>query len=471
LNVQAGSAGQQTSWGDEQDRLTRKARLLISSPEEVFRELRSYGQQIKADRRSYDEQLEATLIDRSEPLIDLGLACYAANKDVVSKIYTRAAATTENLAEARQRKGLRIGCLSNQSVKAAQFSISFSFPESVIGAEETQRILAEGDWDEVEAMICNPSINDELLEALYQRGEPAGRLQPVRPDVAAPSINFSKLPDDRWLNLVILSSKNERLKTEKDTFDSPDMGHFHIHEAIFQMLEIAPLTVRSLAHLYHFFLDVDFKALGASTANDKIDHVLARWHALDDRSGNGEPHKGYYTPLPFKDEFRCMIAAIYGGKFYIQGNFNAPDVVVRTAYYAKAVLSVEQMQEGHKRDGDVFTFAALFNSYVLEVPELRQKLEDVLSPHLSQKYRQNCEQLHKRLRWFDPQPLSGKLKDKNEIEPQDKLIEGLIAPIGKRTEDLSKQINKLSSELRWLGFLLAAALALLFIFRKWNGGG
>lgn len=460
------------SWGDEQDRLTRKARLLISSPEEVFRELRSYGQQIMADRSSYDEQLEAALIDRGEPLIELGLACYAANKDVVSGIYKRATATTDNPTETHQRKGLRLGCLSNQSVRAGQFSILFSFPESLIGAEETQRIFAEGDWDEVEALICNPSIEDELLEALYQRGEPAARLSPPKhSDVgspAAPNINFSKLPEDRWLNLIAISRKNERLTTNKDTIHGPDMGHFHIHEAIFRMLEIAPLTPRSLGTLYHFFWDIGFQIRGGHA---KIDDVLARWNAFDARSSDGSPFKGDYTALSKKDEFRCMIAAIYGGKS-IRENFNSPDVAVRSAYYGKAALSVDQIREGHKRDANVFTVAALFNSHVLTVPELRLEFERAIDDYwLFQKYRQHCEQIYKERRWFDPRPLSEGKRDKNDIEPQDKLIERLLTPITKRTEDLAKQINKLSSELRWLGFVVAAALALLFIFKKWNGGG
>lgn len=391
------------SWVDEQERLTRKARLLVSSPEEVFRELRTYGQRIIADRGSYDEQLETTLIERGEPLIDLGLACYAAHKDLVSGIYQQATAATDNPTEAHQRKGLRIGCLSNQSVRAAQFSIYFSFPESLIGAEETQRILAECDRDEVEALICNPSIDDELLEALYQRGEPAARLRPKLPDVVVPSITFSKLPEDRWLNLIAISRKNERLTTNKDTIHGPDMGHFHIHEAIFRMLEIAPLTPRSLGTLYHFFWDIGFQIRGG---HEKIDDVLARWNAFDARSSDGSPFKGDYTALPHKDEFRCMIAAIYGGK-RIRENFNSSDVAVRSAYYGKAALSVDQIREGHKRDANVFTVAALFNSHVLTVPELRMEFERVIGDYwLFQKYRQHCEQIHKERRWFDPRPLS-----------------------------------------------------------------
>ena len=129
------------SWVDEQERLTRKARLEISSPEQVFRELRTYGQRIVVDRSSYDEQLEMTLIERGEPLIDLALACYAANKEVVSGIYKRATAATDNSTEARQRKGLRIGCLSNQSVSAAQFSIFFPSPRALLERKKLNAYL------------------------------------------------------------------------------------------------------------------------------------------------------------------------------------------------------------------------------------------------------------------------------------------------------------------------------------------
>jgi len=69
-------------WLEEQERRTREARLLVSRPEEVFKELRSYGAQAKANRYG-EKQLEKSLLERGDPLIDLGLACYGSDKGML----------------------------------------------------------------------------------------------------------------------------------------------------------------------------------------------------------------------------------------------------------------------------------------------------------------------------------------------------------------------------------------------------
>ena len=97
---------------EEQERRTREARLLVSRPEEVFKELRSYGAQAKANRYG-DKQLEKSLLERGDPLIDLGLACYGSDKGMVGALYKNALITPNTPADARYLKGLRIACLSN----------------------------------------------------------------------------------------------------------------------------------------------------------------------------------------------------------------------------------------------------------------------------------------------------------------------------------------------------------------------
>jgi hypothetical protein len=95
------------------------------------------------------------------------------------------------------------------------------------GLEETHRLLAQADWDEVDALIRNPNIGDEKLEALYERTGP-----------------FSNLPEDRWCGLVSMSVTNTRLVTREDRIDGPDLGHFRIQKAILTLLEIAPIEPR-----------------------------------------------------------------------------------------------------------------------------------------------------------------------------------------------------------------------------------
>lgn len=74
---------------EKQERRTREARLLVSRPEEVFKELRSYGAQAKANWSDCNEQLEKSLLERGDPLIDLGLACYDSNEEIVGALYIR----------------------------------------------------------------------------------------------------------------------------------------------------------------------------------------------------------------------------------------------------------------------------------------------------------------------------------------------------------------------------------------------
>jgi hypothetical protein len=90
----AGEGGQERAmqgevlmlWLEEQERRTREARLLVSRPEEVFKELRSYGAQAKANHLDGDKQLEKSLLERGDPLIDLGLACYGSDEGVVGEL-------------------------------------------------------------------------------------------------------------------------------------------------------------------------------------------------------------------------------------------------------------------------------------------------------------------------------------------------------------------------------------------------
>ena len=140
--------------------------------------------------------------------------------------------------------------------------------------------LAAGEDAEAEALICNPSVSDKLLEELYGR-----------------TGAFATLAEERWRNLIYLSRKNERLVTEEDSHDMPDMGHYRIHHAIFRLLEIAPVHSYWLIVLYGLLDQLDFQHVANPEA---IEAVLSRWAKLDDNDG------GYFTSLSLKDEFRCL---------------------------------------------------------------------------------------------------------------------------------------------------------------------
>ena len=76
-------------WGEEQDELTQEARLFLASPEVVFQELKKLSA-TKSNLLGRAGGLETVLVKRNQPLINLGLASYGANKDVVAGLYKHA---------------------------------------------------------------------------------------------------------------------------------------------------------------------------------------------------------------------------------------------------------------------------------------------------------------------------------------------------------------------------------------------
>lgn len=141
---------------ERENRWSREARLLISQPENVFEELRRRAHSTE----TADVQLERRLLDRDDPIIDLGLACFGRDEGVVETLYAQTMDASAQLSPL-YRKGLRLACLSNSAV------FNRDFPEHVIGKEETRRLLIEGDDDELEALLCNPLIGKKIARIAF----------------------------------------------------------------------------------------------------------------------------------------------------------------------------------------------------------------------------------------------------------------------------------------------------------------
>jgi len=196
-----------------------------------------------------------------------------------------------------------------------------------------------------------------LLEALYKR-------QGV----------FADTPEERWRHLIYLSASNTRLVTEYDYEDMPDMGHYDIHKSIFELLGTAPVDNNLLIVLYHLLDQLDPQCVHSP---ENLDHVLKRWAQLPVKQDTS--HDGYFTSLPLRDEFRCLIAALYGRGFGNKtpiGRTDEDDVALRCAYYARAEFMAKDMTAGYEKDGPVFTFAAMLNSRVHQRRDLRKLMEE-----------------------------------------------------------------------------------------------
>jgi hypothetical protein len=117
------------------------------------------------------------------------------------------------------------------------------------------------------------------------------------------------------------------------------------------------------------------------THPETIDAVLSRWAKLDDKVKEKKPIEGYFTALSLTDEFRCLIAALYGrtwsnNKFAVQGSPSAKDVAMRCAYYGNAELSEKEMKAGYERDQEVYVFATMYNNNLFSNSKLRKLFEE-----------------------------------------------------------------------------------------------
>jgi hypothetical protein len=435
------------TWGEEQERLTEEARLSVASAEEVVRELKRVAQKSRGELLGR-EAIEALLVERNDRLINLGLACYGTSKEVLEALYKHALEKPADAADERYRRGLRIGCLSNRIVAYW----GFDFPRRLVGPEEIQRIVAAGDDAEAEALICNPSVSDRLLEELYKR-----------------TGAFATLAHERWSKLIYLSRKNERLVTNKDNDDMPDTGHYGIHHAIFKLLEIAPVDKHWLRVLYDLLDQLDFQQVARP---ETIETALSRWAQLDDKGYEGKPIEGYFTSLSLKDEFRCLIAALYGrtwsnNKFTVQGSPSSRDVAMRCAYYGNAELSAKEMKAGFERDADVYVFAAMYNRELLFNSKLRKLFEEeqlpfAYSDFLSARYLKKFELVRKRrpyLESFLPNDVRTEAATNKEDSVDKKTIteaveRGLNAAVSKMTAGISRAI--------YVGFLVFAGVYLVY---------
>ena len=123
------------SWEDEQFKQTKDARLLLSCPELVFQELKEMAREVRnlGFLASPSDELERMLVERNAPLINLGLACYGTNEAVYKALYKHGREVHLDANDEMYRRGLRMGCLSNATIRRAGWH--FDFPRDILALQ------------------------------------------------------------------------------------------------------------------------------------------------------------------------------------------------------------------------------------------------------------------------------------------------------------------------------------------------
>jgi hypothetical protein len=381
--------------------------------------------------------LEAALLDRKEPLIDLALARYGSSPKIVSQIFERTAGASDPITV-----GLRTACLSNQAID----TLWNRFPVEIIGEAETKRIFAEDEERDAYSLLDNPRISEKLLEDLFaRRGQ------------------FAELPELRWLKLITLAADNKRIVTNQDDREGPDMGHYGIQKSIRQLVREAPATPQSMYVIHNLLSNLDPQQ---THGDGDLEAVLARWESVEIKNYKGEVENGYYTGLSFAEEFRCLVAVLYGRSYAnneskTAGSADSSDPALRASYYAHTKLSQKEMEAAHGKDRALFIFASLWNTSLFHDRMLRIVFEEkYLTGAYIGLYHRRLLQLKQRWPNADIEPATDWVKE--EIEEIDLTLFVPKAPVSYAAEfaDLKRHFRTLEKNLLWV--CIVAVIILYF---------
>ncbi|MDP2167216.1 MAG: hypothetical protein Q8J64_02660 [Thermodesulfovibrionales bacterium] len=318
--------------------LIEAKRLLLSSPEEVYR----YFENLNDENMSY--QLSFVLADSGNELIKLALAKYSKNSNVVEKLFN------ENKDET-----IRCAALLNPDFPLGSFgAISLKHTPLV-------KILEEGTDAETYALVTNKSLKGETLACIFDKRGWA-----------------EKLSDERWFLCSIYALDNPNLHEDYKSI-SPvgydegwqDYSHSEAISAAWNLLIKAPLTEQWAIGLVH-----QITKLHAKIADETFyKYVFDRW-----RSNNNDLEKAF-------KKLRMWVASTvpaYLDKLH-QWMANHEDQSIRVGhYYSFKTFDKATLDEYYKKDGKEFIGAALLNENLFMTTIIRNHFRKIVEG--------NCEQ-------------------------------------------------------------------------------
>jgi hypothetical protein len=431
-------------WDENEPNEIRKARLLISPANIVYEQLKVYGaylQQTSVFSRNAD--FETVLFNRNEPLINLGLAQYCSSSDIVYELYNRSCIPCGLESENIYNHGLRVACFANQSLNR------WVDWDRLIQKIDLKPLFQERAY-EAYTLVKNPSIPPYTLASIYERTK-----------------EFSDLDDITWLSFINASSDNPRLNIDETDYKKEylDEGHIVVHNAILKVLETAPLSEQCINLIGDLFYKLNPDLVKASR---KIDSILERWafkNISSYHSDNSTYKEGYYTNLSLIEEFRCLIASLYGGVSNFLVARDAEDIAFRCIYYGNSDMTIQEMNRAYELDADVFSFAALNNSKLFKDKRKRILIEKSLNERLEYRYKRRCEEIHTKDQDFDPNPIMEQgYSDDEYLETPPELLS--LEILSSKLDELSLQLNSVKLRV-FIGF---SFIGLLIVFSINLGG-
>lgn len=331
----------------------QEAELLASPPAVVAEFLKKRAAQSKDERRDdeVDEEFEAALHSRNDPLINLALARYGQFNAAVLPLF-----------EGGEPSGaIRLAVLANPVLGDEFFS---RFPIALFGSpEQTAVWLATAPDAETAALFENPKLDDSFLRDLLEGSKP-----------------WDSIPEERLAVFVASLVRNERMRTPYD--DSfmdgySEYSHGSVFNAAWKLAERMPVNERWSTVLGWLYDRMQTDAFSI----DKPLEVAARWHP---EPGNVELiekeaedlERGW---LPSYQRVRKGLArlALHKDSKLMAGLLASDDPAFRSAAYADGNLSSEQISAAYEKDGELVFNQAMHNHKIWRTAQGRAALKAV----------------------------------------------------------------------------------------------
>lgn len=363
-------------WDNNTPSTITRERLLCTPPERVYDELKEYGAYVdKHSSWASSSELEQSLYNRADRLINLGLAQFGATWEIQSALYKQSFSDAEDPDYA---SALRLGVLGNCNLVCDgwmrhQGKSPLSDPEllRLAGTAGTEGSAALG------ALLRNRSVRG-LLADLFNRKPPFDRVAPQ---------HF------HWMVTVAAQNPCINQNDEDEPWsDSPDLTAYHLQEGIWKLVQTLPVAEGSIRAMHSLLGSLELRRVYAPEADPMA--AIMRWRSIVVSEDFKKWNANYqYTALGYAEEFCCLAAALYShwydrssneAKAIYIGAADSPDLILRCAYYSnigrampygEAPLTANQMRQMHDKDGDAFTLAALCNTSLIRNSTTRATLE------------------------------------------------------------------------------------------------
>lgn len=312
----------------------QEAELMSMPPVAVVDFLKQRGSQNRSEAWNdpVDADVERALRGRSEPSIDLALARYGRSVDVAADLFQ----------SAEPAGPIRIACLANRS----HGHFLTGFPLGLLGGDETAMVnwLETASGDELAALFENPTLPDSFLRDILER-----------------SNGWEGLSDDKLCDIVWVLTRNPRMRTAypDDYMDGhAEYSYASVFNAAWKLAETAPTKERWAACLGWLYEQLEPPTF---SINEPLT-LAARWNVMaEDAEAMERQAKdhaiGYLSSEERVRKGLARLALSRSGQLLTE-LLGSEDVAFRAAAYAAGELTVDQLQSGYEKDGElVFNYA------------------------------------------------------------------------------------------------------------------